>query len=205
MPMTWPVCRTMDLQTEKRFENRRADRNSDSLAEVIYLPGVKPLADKDDELVQEIREIALKALERRDLSRREVAEKLIGFDEGLVEEQVSWLERLGYVDDFRVAEALVSRLLRRKVVGIAIIRQQLVARKLSPESIDGALSSVDVDSQRELALRFAAAKLERESGQDRQVLVRRLTGQLLRRGFSSSTVSWAINAATNGGADFEES
>lgn len=189
------------------------------MAEVIYLPGAAPPASGggaallaglaegkgdvvdsfgaigavDPAEVRPIREISLKVLSRRDYSRRELRELLAEFQELEIEQELTDLERLGYLDDQRLADSIVEKLVRRKGFGSSAIRMELQKRKLDSEAISSALEAVDRDSERDRAAEFLQKRAARMDLTDREGTIRRLSGQLARRGFDADTVRWAIS------------
>lgn len=186
-----------------RFEPGAREDRSLGLAEVIYLPGVKPppasetTAETGDDLPEfvetEIRAEALKLLTRRDLSKRELATKLSHFDLELVDRELSSLENLGYLDDDRACRVLAQRLVSKKLVGIKAIRAELVKRGFETDTISSALADLDQDDDLQKARKYLQDKVRKGSNTDQEVLIRRLSSQLSRRGFSTEVVLKAIS------------
>ncbi|MBX3087543.1 MAG: regulatory protein RecX [Cryobacterium sp.] len=189
------------------------------MAEVIYLPGAESpasgggaalpakssegngevedffeVADAVDPVeVRPIREISLKVLSRRDHSRKELRELLAEFQELEIEQELADLERLGYLDDQRLADSIVERLVQRKGLGSSAIRMELQKRKLDSEAVSGALEAVDKESERDRAVEFLQKRAARMDLTDREGAIRRLSGQLARRGFDADTIRSAIS------------
>ncbi|MFB8892587.1 MULTISPECIES: regulatory protein RecX [Microbacterium] len=97
----------------------------------------------------------------------------------------------GYLDDSRLAEQLLDGALGRKAQGATAIAQTLSRRGLDREVIDIAMASLP-DDEAERALEFARQRARGMSGLDHDVALRRLHGQLARRGFRGSV---ALDAA----------
>lgn len=97
----------------------------------------------------------------------------------------------GYLDDSRLAEQLLDGALGRKAQGATAIAQTLSRRGLDREVIDMAMASLP-DDEAERALEFARQRARGMSGLDHDVALRRLHGQLARRGFRGSV---ALDAA----------
>lgn len=115
----------------------------------------------------------------------------------------------GYLDDARLAEQLVYAGADRKGQGRQVIAQSLARRGVPREVADAALMELP-DDDAERALEFARAKANALRGVERDVALRRLAGQLARRGYGGSV---ALNAARTaldetarptGGVRFEE-
>lgn len=97
----------------------------------------------------------------------------------------------GYLDDAAFAEQLVHVGLDRKGQGRRSIAQSLAKRGIPREVADRALQALP-DDDGERALDFARAKARSLASYDRQTALRRLTGQLARRGYGGSM---ALDAA----------
>lgn len=143
------------------------------------------VADRADELV-------LKKLARHGLSEYEVRQQLrAGLEEHDVEASVERYQRLGYLDDSRLAEAFVRVATGRKGLGPGAIRRELLARGIDPEIIAQALTDLNAEAELEAAIDLIQRRVQR-SGESRTVLERRLFAQLQRKGYSSSIARRAI-------------
>ncbi len=107
-------------------------------------------------------------------------------DDGASDEVIADFVSNGYLDDDRLAEQLLDGALGRKAQGASAIAQTLARRGLSREVIDAALQSLP-DDEEERALEFARQRVRGMDGLDRETALRRLHGQLARRGFAGST------------------
>jgi regulatory protein len=110
-------------------------------------------------------EVALRALRHRDLSRRELAERLRakGFGETEREEALETLERTGLLDDRRFAESRARSLASRRA-GDAAIRFALSGAGVDAETVEEALETLEPEVERARALtarRGADAKTAR--------------------------------------------
>lgn len=96
---------------------------------------------------------ALRALRHRDLSKREVEERLRakGFDEGAREDALETLARTGLVDDVRFAEAR-ARSLARRGAGDAAIRYALRTAGVEDAAVEDALASLEPEEERARAI-----------------------------------------------------
>jgi regulatory protein len=98
-------------------------------------------------------EIAARALQHRDRSRREVEERLAraGIDEDRRNDALETLERVGYVDDGRFAGARAGALAGRGY-GDEWIRHDLGEHGVAAEAVAAAIESLVPESERAAAL-----------------------------------------------------
>lgn len=183
------------------------DTGAEWLAPVRYLPGAVPaLADAspdpsdvtaDAAARERAGDLAVRALARRGLSRREVERELRshGLDESAISAEADRLEQLGWVDDHALAQDLVARLQERMGYGRQAIAAELTRRILSPAAIEYALDLIDSSEELARALDLAERRAERLRGVDLQTARRRLTGYLARRGYGGGTVRSAVDHA----------
>lgn len=141
---------------------------------------------------------ALGALARARRSRRELARRLQGYEPNadIVEQVLARLEALGLLDDAAVARAEAASRFQRGE-GAGRVRQALIRKGIDRGAIDAAVQAVAGEEEiDEAALcRTAAEKrLRALRSYAPEVQRRRLTGFLLRRGFSGRNVSDAVRA-----------
>ncbi len=131
-------------------------------------------------------DVALRALRHRDLSRRELEERLRakGFGEIERDEALETLERTGLLDDKRFAESR-ARSLASRGAGDAAIRHALARAGVDAELVDEALETIEPEVERARALmarRGADAK----------------TARYLRgKGFSDEVVAGVVAGVSN--------
>ncbi|MDX6474589.1 MAG: RecX family [Gaiellaceae bacterium] len=126
-------------------------------------------------------EIATRALQHRDRSRREVDARLAraGIDEARRHEALDRLERVGYIVDERFAGARAGALANRGY-GDEWIRHDLGEQGVAPEAVEDAIGALLPERER------AAALVER-LGRSRK------TGsQLARKGFGADALEAAL-------------
>lgn len=99
--------------------------------------------------------------------------------------------RRGYLDDAVLAEILVTAGVERKGQGRVALSRALAQRGIPREVIDAALDELP-DDDAERALEFARTKARSMGRLDPDAALRRLIGQLSRRGYGGSV---AMNAA----------
>ncbi|MDW4573098.1 regulatory protein RecX [Microbacterium sp. M3] len=135
----------------------------------------------------------LKKLRGRQLSVSEAKAYLRQHDLDADAEQAlldAFLAR-GYLDDARLAEQLVHAGVDRKGQGRRAIAQSLAQRGVPRDVADFALAELP-DDDAERALEFARTKAGSMRGLERDVALRRLAGQLARRGYGGPV---ALDAA----------
>jgi regulatory protein len=157
------------------------------------------LPDEDDEPgvdVDGATQALVKRLRTRQLSAKEARGMLAerGLDSAAAEDVVADFEARGYLDDARLAEQLVYAATSRKGQGRRAISQTLSGRGIPREVVDAALDELP-DDEAERALDFARQKARSMGSLDREAAVRRLHGQLARRGFGGSMAMTAAKQA----------
>ncbi|MBQ4427711.1 MAG: regulatory protein RecX [Oscillospiraceae bacterium] len=148
------------------------------------------------------KERALRLLEKRQMSRRELIKKLVekGEDEKSAEYAADLMERIGAINDREYAGA-VARHYKRMGYGSGRVRQELlrrgIDRELWAEAIDEAPeNSGKLDALLERKLRNADLSDRKE--------VKKATDMLLRRGFSWSEIKEALGRYTDALNDYTE-
>lgn len=138
----------------------------------------------------------LKKLRARSLSISEARSVLHGFGTPAADADLlidAFVSR-GYLDDAALAEQLVHVGLDRKGQGRRVIAQSLAKRGVPRDVADAALQALP-DDDVERALDFARGKARSLASLDRETALRRLTGQLARRGYGGSVALEAARTA----------
>jgi regulatory protein len=157
--------------------------------------------DESDETGPErderIDRLVVSRLRRSALSVAEVRSVLAehGLDEGEIEDWIERYERLGYLDDTRLAEQLVHVNGSRRGRGSGAILQELARRGVDPQAARAAVGELDPDVERSNALAVAERRARQLTGLDRQTAERRLSAFLQRRGYPGDIVREAVTAA----------
>lgn len=135
----------------------------------------------------------LKRLRTRSLSVRESHDVLRGHEVSAEasERIIARMLDYGYLDDAALAEQLVHAGADRKGQGRRAIGQTLAKRGVPREVADAALEQMP-DDDAERALEFARTKARSLASLDHDAALRRLSGQLARRGYGGSV---ALDAA----------
>ena len=142
---------------------------------------VQTLADRlTGAELEAARSRALRILEYRDRSRRDLARRLLedGYPEDVASTVATRMEDVGLVDDVRLAEALVAALAFGKSYGRRRIAQELRRRGIPPEVADATLDRDYPAPAEEEQARLAAERLVQTARDER-----RLAERLVRRGF----------------------
>lgn len=138
----------------------------------------------------------LKKLRTRSLSIREarvvVRERDLSAED--VEDILETFVRRGYLDDKALAEQLVHSAVDRKGQGRQVISQALAKRGIPRDVADAVIAELP-DDDADRALEFARTKARSMSSLDRDTALRRLAGQLSRRGYGGSTAFSAARTA----------
>ncbi len=136
------------------------------------------------------RQRALKILERRDVSRKMLVDRLVekGASPEDAEEAADWLCGLGVVDDRRYAELLV-RHYAGKGYGERRLRDERFRRGVPRELWEESLESMPETG--DAVFRLLCRKLSGTEGSPEDL--RRAQQYLLRRGFSSAEIFAAID------------
>ena len=133
---------------------------------------------------------ALRILEKRDVSRAMLLERLLksGTSETDAEEAADWLCSLGVVDDRRFSE-LVVRHYAAKGYGLRRIREELHCRGIAKELWEEALAALPETEETVYAL--LRQKLRGTAGEAKDL--QRAQGFLLRRGYSWEEIREAMD------------
>lgn len=150
-------------------------------------------AERDDRIDR----LVVSRLRRSALSVAEVRAVLAehGLDEAEIEEWIERYERLGYLDDARLAEQLVHVSGSRRGRGSGAILQELSRRGVDDSAARAAIEALDPEQERENALAVAERRARQLTGLDRQTAERRLSAFLQRRGYGGDVVREAVKAA----------
>lgn len=172
------------------------------------VPIVVPVEDDDTPAMAE--RVLLRKLRTRSLSVRE-ARSVLGehdLDEATSDGIIDRFVSLGYLDDFALAEQLIDKATSRKAQGRQAVAQTLAQRGIPREVVDEALALLP-DDEAERALEFARSKARGLADVERDAALRRLAGQLARRGYGAVALSAArqaldeLSAAPRRGVRFE--
>ena len=153
----------------------------------VSLPA-DPIADGPDADPESVaRTILLDELTGRARSRSELAGKLAqkGVPDDVAAELLDRFEQVGLVDDAAFANDWVRSRQAGRGLARRALAQELRRKGISDEVAREALDSVDPDDEVESARELVRRKLRSVAKLDRAVAIRRLTGMLARKGYSS--------------------
>lgn len=141
--------------------------------------------------------VSIHQLARRGMSRWELEQVLAKreIEPAVAQAELDRLESVGLLDDAALAVTLVYTQHTRKGLGRSAIAQELNRRHIAPELIEEALAEIADDDELERATELAMKRVGQLSSYDDETAKRRLHGFLARKGYSSSVVRQAMDAA----------
>jgi len=146
----------------------------------------KQSATDEADPVAVARIIALRRLEAAPRTRHELHITLS--DKGVPAEAITEvLDRfceVGLIDDAAFATAWVTSRHRGRGLARRVLALELQRKGVAPEIIDQALELIHHDDERERAVALVHNKLPRMRHLESEVIIRRLVGQLSRKGYS---------------------
>ncbi|MFJ4997299.1 regulatory protein RecX [Microbacterium sp. NPDC088619] len=153
------------------------------------------------QLRAEAEELLVRKLRTRSLSLSEARMVLRGYgqnaerlDSAAIDDVIDDFCRRGYLDDALLAGQLVTSGIERKGQGRVALSRALSQRGIPREVIDAALDDVP-DDDAERALEYARSKARAMSRLDGDTALRRLVGQLSRRGYNGAIAMTAAKSA----------
>lgn len=175
-----------------RSDDRRAARRRSRFTVVDDEPD-----ETGPERDERIDRLVVSRLRRSALSVAEVRAVLAehGLDDVEIEEWIERYERLGYLDDARLAEQLVHVNGTRRGRGSGAILQELTRRGVDAVAARAAVEELDPDVERRNAYAIAERRARQLAGLDRQTAERRLAAFLQRRGYPGEMVREVVTAA----------
>ena len=152
---------------------------------------------KKDDQIEEGYQRALKYISYKPRTKFEVVKKLKEneFDEDIISIVLEMLVEKGYVNDSQYAKNWVENRSVYKPRSKKLITWELKNKQLSEDIISEVTG--EMMPEEELAMLAAEKYARRLSGYEKEVFFRRLTGYLIRRGFSYSTVNSTVQTLWN--------
>lgn len=150
----------------------------------------------EDEIVERAEKKLMRSLGSRGLSVSEARAKLRQQDvpNEAIDGIIDRLERAGALDDERLAEQVVHSSSTRRNQGRRAIAQSLSARGIARDVVDRVIAELP-DDDAERAYEFARSKARQLVRYDEDTALRRLVGQLSRRGFGGGLAMAAAKQA----------
>jgi regulatory protein len=156
---------------------------------------------KSAESAKEAQHTAINYVSYRPRSSREVLEHLKrkGFAKDLAESIVRHFQSVTLINDLEFARMFVRDKIRRKHSGRALLQKLLAGKGISPAMIDTVLREYITDDDQKSAAQELASKRLRLTKRSMSKLdplkqKQRLTGYLLRHGFSNEIVQKTVQA-----------
>lgn len=154
---------------------------------------IEPDADEirrcaEETLVRKLRAKQLSVSEARSVLREN------GLDRDAIEDVIDEFLRRSYLDDHTLASLLVTSGSERKGQGRIALARSLAQRGIPRDIVDDALAELP-DDDAERALEFARSKASGMSRLEYDTALRRLHGQLARRGYGGSVAMDAARTA----------
>jgi len=163
--------------------------------------GVAPVRERGEESRERgnfdrVSNVSMHALARRGMSSQEMRDYLIGreFEAAIVVEEIARLEGVGLLDDDSLAETLVRTLRDRKGLGRSALTAELRRRHVDGVAIEEAMGSLE-DDELERATAIAIKRAPQLRSLDMVTAKRRLGAFLMRKGYSGSVISTAVQQA----------
>jgi regulatory protein len=159
-----------------------------------------PVPESPDDQRYRAEKASMQSLTRRGMSRWELGKVLLArdLDEETVEFELDRLEGVGLIDDAALAETLVRTQHERKGLGRSALTAELRRRHIDQEQIDEALGLVGDDDEQTRATELAVKRAPQLRSLDSETAKRRLSGFLMRKGYSGSVVRAAVDEALTG-------
>jgi regulatory protein len=141
-------------------------------------------------------ERALGLLAVRPRSRRELERRLLAasFDRSEVDDVLTRLERVGLVDDEAFAKQMAEYQYGSRRAGRRAVAGALMEKGIAPDVIASVLDG-SADDEEDRALALATSRVLRLSSIDAKKAFQRLTGLLMRRGYSPDVARRAARRA----------
>ncbi|WP_104199991.1 regulatory protein RecX [Cryobacterium sp. Y29] len=165
---------------------------------------IEPGADDDDAFAsadaldqrERAEKVLLHRLRGRSLSTVEALLVLnaTGVDSGEASEIIAKFIELNYLDETKLADQIIHSHNVRKGLGRTGVEAEMRRRKLDPSVMMDKLAELP-DDEAERAIELATKRIGQMERFDDQTIDRRLTGFLMRKGYSSSAVRLAVKAA----------
>lgn len=190
-----PSASSVVEQTE-RWNNTWA--NDPDRASELASQRVAEVEDEETErLTRKTAALTIRQLARRGMSRWEL-EQLLTKREIAPEvfaPELDRLEAMGVIDDASLAATLAFTQHSRKGLGRSAIELDLKRRHIAPELIEDALADIADEDELDRATELAVKRIGQLASYDDETARRRLHGFLARKGYDSSVVRQAMDAA----------
>lgn len=153
--------------------------------------------EETERLTRKTTALTIRQLARRGMSRWELEQLLVKreIEPDVFAPELDRLQAMGVIDDASLAATLAFTQHSRKGLGRSAIEQDLKRRHIAPELIEEALADIADEDELERATELAVKRIGQLSAYDDETARRRLHGFLARKGYDSSVVRQAMEAA----------
>ncbi|HEY3413952.1 MAG TPA: RecX family transcriptional regulator [Armatimonadota bacterium] len=143
------------------------------------------------ESLNKAKDRAFNLLSYRARSEKEIRDRLAlaGYETDIVDEVVSRLYALNYLDDQDFARKFISDRQAERPAGRRALAWELRRKGLDAETVETAVAGMDDDTERAAALEAAGARAARYVNMEPQDARRKLGAFLQRRGFAWDTIN----------------
>ena len=141
-----------------------------------------------------IRDYALRLIEFKDRTEKELREKLKekNYDENSIDGEIEFLKNYGYIDDKRYAEHFVNDAINLKKWGKIRIRSELLRKGIDRDIVDNAIDDAFEDIGDNLV--FSQMQTRFKNSDFSNIKERtRIFNFFMRRGFSPDEIKGAMN------------
>lgn len=192
---------------ERLAEGRLADEGRADEGRANATPPETEATKAADRRAARAANVSMNALTRRGLSRWELEKTLAAreLEPEVIAAELDRLDRVGLIDDAALAETIVRTQHERKGLGRSAIVAELRRRHIDQDHIDVALEQLDGDGELVRARELALRRAPQVRSLDNETAKRRLSGFLMRKGYSSGIVRTAVDEAladSGGGVRF---
>ncbi|MBQ8807853.1 MAG: regulatory protein RecX [Clostridia bacterium] len=140
------------------------------------------------------RDYALKLIEFRDRTEKEIRDKLLqkGYDTNETEDEIEFLKNYGYINDMRYAKHFTADAINIKKWGKIRIRAELLKRGIDREITDNTIEDAfeEADDERVFAQMQTRFKNSDFSNMKERT---RIFNFFMRRGYTSEEIKGAMN------------
>ncbi len=160
-------------------------------------PGSLAAAGPEPDPVAVARRIVLRKLTAAPRSRAQLADDLAARDvpEAVATAVLDRFTEVGLVDDAAFAEVWVRTRHTGRGLSRSALRRELRAKGVDDETVAGAVDGIDDDAEAETARNLVARRLGSTRGQPAEVRLRRLVGQLARKGYPGGLAMRVVREA----------
>jgi regulatory protein len=161
-----------------------------SVGQTISEDKLKELVDQDER--EKAYQTALGFIGYKDRTKLEISKRLekAGFTAEIIQRTISELEDKEYINDQRFAQQWVEIRSESKPRGRYLLMLELKKKGVDESVISEVL--VNIPDEEELAREFGKKYIHKLSEVDNEVFVKKMTGALLRKGFSYSVTKEVV-------------